>query len=323
MLTRKLVWLLVIAAAVGAAIALPATATTGRNGRIAFARATCTSTCSWNLMTADADGSQERILAGPFTRDAFDDHFLANWSPDGTRLAFMAQNQIWEINADGSHLHAVFTPTDGTGVDDDPAYTPDGHHLVFTRCCVTGFGYSLWTIKTNGKGLRHVTAEQDDGPADTLPQVSPNGKLIVFNRCSDTCAAALVDRNGHDAHQLSPDGMVVTTTGNFSPSSTEIVFSARANDDVRSSLWIIRTDGTHLRQIVTSGLACGGLRSDADATACIQPRWSPDGTRIIFSANTGVGSDIYTVNPDGSDLVQVTHNAGEDSPTWGQRQSHD
>jgi TolB protein len=317
---RLLVYLAVAVLTVAVANAGPAAATTARqNGRIAFARATCSSTCSWNLVTANADGSRERLLAGPFAQDAFDDHFLANWSPDGSKLAFMAEQKIWEINADGSHPHVVFTPPANTFFDDDPSFTPDGHHLVFTRCCETGHGYSLWTVDTNGHGLRDLTTEEDNGPADTLPQVSPNGKLIVFNRCGDLCAVDIVDRNGRNRRQLTPDGMAVSTTGNFSPSSTEVVFSAHAREGVRSSLWTVRTDGTHLQQITTSGLACGTPTSDPDAVGCTQPRWSPDGRRIIFSGSGPDGSDIYTVRPNGTGLVQVTHDGGDDSPTWGSR----
>lgn len=64
---------------------------------------------------------------------------VANWAPDGCSLLFMADlgtgQAIWRVRTDGTGLHAVFTPQDGTGLDDGPAFTPDGRHIVFTRCC--------------------------------------------------------------------------------------------------------------------------------------------------------------------------------------------
>jgi hypothetical protein len=42
------------------------------------------------------------VLAGPYPRDAWDDHFIANWSPDGKTVIFMANQGIWQVNADGS-----------------------------------------------------------------------------------------------------------------------------------------------------------------------------------------------------------------------------
>lgn len=49
-----------------------------------------------------------------------------------------------------------------------------------------------------------------------------------------------------------------------------------------------------------------------------EPRWSPDGKKIIFGGNSPTtGVNIYTVNADGSGLFQVTHDGGDDNPTWG------
>jgi hypothetical protein len=129
------------------------------NGRIVFVRARCSqSLCKWRIVTATARDRDERLLA-TFPDGVFDDHFIVNPSPDGRRLAFMASQKIWVMNSDGTGRHVVFTPpNDGTGVDDGPSFTRDGQHLVFTRCCPEGFGYSLWMISVRGTGQRHQGA---------------------------------------------------------------------------------------------------------------------------------------------------------------------
>jgi hypothetical protein len=84
----------------------------------------------------------------------------------------------------------------------------------------------------------------------------------------------------------------------WSPDGTRIAFSD-------GSIKVIDIDGTNLDQVTQSGR---------------QPSWSPDGKQIAFSAELH-GSDtrknIYTVNIDGSELVQWTDEpSDEESPDW-------
>ena len=47
------------------------------------------------------------------------------------------------------------------------------------------------------------------------------------------------------------------------------------------------------------------------------PAWSPDGTRIAFSSERDGNSDIYVMNPDGSNKVRLTEHAAIDTdPAW-------
>ena len=49
----------------------------------------------------------------------------------------------------------------------------------------------------------------------------------------------------------------------------------------------------------------------------LQPNWSPDGSRIAVSVDKAVGWDVYVMNADGSDLVQLTDDPGVDlDPVW-------
>src|SRR3954469_4992005 len=98
----------------------------GRNGRILIAKCIAPYGCfdpsspvaGWEIVAADPNDTNQ-VLAGPYPRSAWDDHFIANWSPDGKTAIFMANQAIWQVNADGSHLHVVWSPpTDRTGIDD-------------------------------------------------------------------------------------------------------------------------------------------------------------------------------------------------------------
>lgn len=307
--------LAVAMALAGAVMTGPAGAVVpGRNGRIVFARCVWRSSCGWELIAANPDDTGEVVLAGPYPRDAWDDHFIANWSPDGTKVVFMVYQGIWEVNADGSNLHLVWSPpNDGTGLDDGPSFTPDGTRIVFTRCCPEATGYSLWSINADGTGLRDITSEpfvNGDGPSHNLPQVSPNGKKIVFHRCVPddspwgcTSQIAVVNMNGSNMRLLTPPSMNAQLA-NWSPDSKTIVFRFNTAEGP-TGIGTINADGTGLRELTF------GTRSYDDS-----PAFSPDGTRIMFARapTTGGGFDLFTMRPDGSRVTQVTKTA--DSDLW-------
>jgi Tol biopolymer transport system component len=252
------------------------------------------------------------VLAGPYPRSVFDDHFIANWAPDGRKAIFMADlgggQGIWQVNADGSNLHLVWSPPpDGSGIDDGPTFTPDGKSIIFTRCCPQSSGYALWRINSDGTGLRLVTTETVgpgvDGPADTVPQVSPDGGTIAFDHNCPDCGGTIATVNiaGGDLRYLtdpSLDGILP----NWSPDSKRIVFQAPGG--IRA----VNPDGSGLTQ----------LTFDSGKSRSRNPSYSPDGTKIIFAhvPSTG-GRDLFTMNPDGSGVTQVTRTATDEfSPQW-------
>jgi Tol biopolymer transport system component len=88
-------------------------------------------------------------------------------------------------------------------------------------------------------------------------------------------------------------------------------------------LVILRSDGSGLRRLppLTSIKTRGGGRRQTES----DPAWSPDGTRLVFSGETGVEGDnnrrsnvdIYVVNTDGTGLRRLTRSrAGDFYPVW-------
>jgi TolB protein len=268
----------------------------------------CTSSaCSWLIVAATRRDGDERILAGPYPRDAFDDHSIVNWAPDGRSVIYMANQAIWRVNVYGRrHLHKVFQPPAGTFFDDGPAFTPDGNHIVFTRCCPTGFGYSLWMIRADGTHLRDITTETG-GAADTTPQVSPDGTRIAFNRCADTggCAVTTVALWGHNRQVLTGPRMD-TEEPRWSPNSRRLVFGV--NSPAGPIVARIDADGSGYRRLTHA--SAQGVSFNAAFTA--------EG-RIIFSHYPSLGGvDLFTMNQSGRNWLRVTHtrHADEFEPEW-------
>jgi hypothetical protein len=63
------------------------------------------------------------------------------WSTDGATLLFRRDGQIWRSNPDGSAAAPIPFSEDGR----EPALSPDGHHLAFSKLTPRG-DYDIWVI---------------------------------------------------------------------------------------------------------------------------------------------------------------------------------
>jgi TolB protein len=110
----------------------------------------------------DVDGTNMR-------RVTFQGNYNASprWSPRGEKLAFMcrlAGNQICLINPDGTGLQQLTSQ----GANEDPAWSPDGRHLVFTS---TRMGpRDIFSMHADGTEQRRLT---NNGRDNYLPDWSP------------------------------------------------------------------------------------------------------------------------------------------------------
>lgn len=93
----------------------------------------------------------------------------------------------------------------------------------------------------------------------------------------------------------------------WSPKGDLIAFAKSGNG--HSELYLMRTDGTGQRRLVSCGSSC------ADGPGDISPSWSPDGQQIVFQH----GNEVFIVNADGSGLRRVTRcgkNCVHQEPAW-------
>lgn len=96
------------------------------------------------------------------------------WSPDGSKLAFAAENPLDKIpNPDifvaETKQNSVLTQlTTHISDDDIPAWSPDGRQILFVSGR-TGIA-SLWIIQVDGSNLRQVTNKGIHGGQGTPPE---------------------------------------------------------------------------------------------------------------------------------------------------------
>lgn len=278
-------------------------------GRILFSAIAPTASIA-SVYVMNADGSGRVNLTGHKGGDE------PAWSPDGTMIAFVRDDGIWVMNADGSAVTEI--RHDPTMVVEWPVWSPDGRQIADLETpvcglCSIGITWALNIMNSDGSKLRKLTDVASDG----RPAWSRDGLTLVFGGRSDdppTAANGLqsvrLDRS--DRHQLTtgpdsyaawaPDGRLA-----FLRSGTEA-----ADGTNLYSLFVSNADGSSPRQVPLSIVIEGPLA------------WSPDGDWIAMAAATSLStlragqSDIWITRPDGSGLVAITNtkDQGEGSPSW-------
>ena len=104
-----------------------------------------------DIYTINADGSGLRRLT-----HVKGDAGSPDWSPDSTRIVFGIEDKaVYLMDADGGDLHQVTAP------GGEPAFTPDGDHLVLLVRRMRGRGRRLPDPR---RWLRCPRREADDEP---------------------------------------------------------------------------------------------------------------------------------------------------------------
>ncbi len=96
----------------------------------------------------------------------------------------------------------------------------------------------------------------------------------------------------------------------WSPDGQQIVFASSRDDPNNLQLYVMNADGTQQHRLFPKVQKWDNWF----------PAWSPNGKKILYQSNRNVrknGFDLYVVNSDGSNEVQLTHTAADEShATW-------
>ena len=202
------------------------------------------------------------------------------------RIAFVSTRNgradVYSINPDGSGLRNL-TRHSGSGAY--PSWSPDGSRIAYRR------GYGFYVMNADGSGQRMVVKISGDNPEfDLTSHWSPDSSKLVF-----ASNVAGFPHRHRGIFVVGPDGLTFLSSRgggvarpSWSHDGSKILFESWGREPGRG-IYVMNSDGRNPMKL-------------AEGT---RPVWSPDGSKIAFEE-----SHIYSINPDGSELQNLTADGG-------------
>ena len=244
---------------------------------------------------------------------------------------------IYSIGLDGTSLTRL---TDESIGATSPTFSLDGQWIAYRDVTdATDLDTHLYVMQADGANPRLITLL----PGNKIrPRISADGSLVVYEVDAEICLAHVDTREDscltddpHDdeAPILRPDGQQILFTSDrgdsiaiYSVNSdgtnlTRLVdgFSqspAFSRDGTR--IVYVRTDEGGYREIHTMNpYGSADVRLTFDSQTGFRrednPRFSPDGSKIMFTVRTAFDGDIWIMNADGSEQTQLTFGYVDDA----------
>ena len=218
-----------------------------------------------------------------------------------------AQIGLFIANADGSGEHPLIP---ATGLDYNPAWSPDGHWIVFTS--ERDGPAQLYRVKPDGTGIEALTR---NGAYTDQAAFAPDSSRIAY---VTTKAAGFANLWTLDLRTHKTKAVTTGTGGDFRPSWSPdgqwLAFSSDRGSTLPAAagrwehlqiadIYIIRPDGTGLKRLTAHGDFCGS------------PKWMSDGKHLLAYCMAAQETlNARTTEPGKTQLVSIDVASGTATP---------
>lgn len=205
------------------------------------------------------------------------------------RIIYAVDGDLYAVGGDGRGRARLTNTPDLQ--ESGGRWSPDGRRIAYLR---SDGGIHL--MNADGTGSRRI--HEGDGPMEGLAW-SPDGRTLAFStEAADGFELTALDVQTGEARPLRRIGGGWIGSPDWSPDGKRIAVAVDGAEGGEMDIHVMRADGSELERVT---------RMPADEGS---PRWSADGTRILFGRG---GKGVYSVRPDGSGrrlLVEAPMDSG-------------
>jgi Tol biopolymer transport system component len=263
------------------------------------------------VMNSDGSNKQNLSIISHDSNNQFAE-ISPRWSPDWSKIAFVSNksgcSNIWIMDSSGQNDYNL---TNKNIQSIDPCWSRDGTKIYFSRntlyedisSCTPCRYYEIYVFDLLAATETRLT---NNSYREMGPIVSPDGDFITYvkaERANDCCNQTdvwLMNADGSNQRFLYGDPSCYEWPAYWGKNNNKILFGKQYSFNSLFEIVYMNPDGSDL------------VRLTYDNYYDYPLSFSPDETKILFKSNRGGNYDLWVMNIDGTNLIQLTNDVAEE-----------